>query len=256
VCLLVFSWQQHPRYRLILAGNRDEFHNRPTAPANWWEDESGVLAGKDLEAGGTWLGVSRRSRFGIVTNFRETATPSGGMRSRGELICDFLESTEDPGVWSADVETNGTAYGGFNLIVGDHRELRYLSNRGPEAKSLPAGLFGLSNKRLDTPWPKLLRAKKRFAGLIDDTSLDNESLFEMLADPTRSKDADLPDTGIPHEWEQLLSSVFIVSPAYGTRASTVLLIGHDGSVFFEERRFGADGESIGNSRFAFETVTG
>ena len=256
MCLLVFAWQQHPRYRFILAGNRDEFHDRPTAPAQWWEDHPDILAGKDLKAGGSWLGISRSGRFGTVTNFRETASPSGGLRSRGELINGFLNTAQGPATWLAGKENDRDAYGGFNLIVGDGSELGYMSNRGQDARTLQAGVAGLSNRRLDTPWPKLLRARRRFERLIGDASPNTESLFELLSDRKRATDEELPDTGIPREWERLLSSIFIVSPAYGTRASTVLLIGHDGHVFFEERRFAADGQQSGASQVDFDIEAG
>ncbi|MGI9263803.1 MAG: NRDE family protein [Gammaproteobacteria bacterium] len=256
MCLLVFAWQQHPRYRFIVAGNRDEFHDRPTAPAHWWKDHPNILAGQDLRAGGSWLGVSRSGRFGIVTNFRETAAPGGGLRSRGELISAFLNADEKPVAWLADRQKEQDTFGGFNLIVGDVNELGYMSNRGQEATSLPGGIAGLSNRSLDTPWPKLLRARGRFEGVIGDASPNPDSLFDMLADREQSQDDTLPDTGIPREWERLLSSIFIVSPAYGTRASTVLLIGHDGHIFFEERRFGAEGQLEGASQVEFDVETG
>lgn len=252
MCLLVLAWQSHPRYRLVLAGNRDEFHARSSAPAGWWQDASHILAGRDLEAGGTWLGISRDGRFGVVTNYREIAAPTGDGRSRGTLITEFLSTRKDPAGWSSELDAEGATYSGFNLLVGDRQQIHYVSNRGPDPEPLHPGVYGLSNRRLDTPWPKLTRARAGFKEIIRHSSLDAEALFGMLADRQQADEADLPDTGIPHDWERLLSSVFIVSPEYGTRASTVLLIGHDDRVVLEERRFGPDGELQGQDRFEFD----
>jgi uncharacterized protein with NRDE domain len=252
MCLLVLAWQSHPRYRLVLAGNRDEFHARPSAAAGWWQDAAQILGGRDLEAGGTWLGVSRDGGFGVVTNYREIAAPTGARRSRGSLITEFLLTGQDAAGWSSELHAQGADYSGFNLLVGDREQLHYVTNRGPQPEPLDPGVYGLSNRCLDTPWPKLTRARAGFEEIIQNRSLDAEALFGMLADRRQADEADLPDTGIPHDWERLLSSIFIVSPDYGTRASTVLLIGHDDRVSLEERRFDPDGELQGQDRFEFD----
>jgi len=250
MCLLVFAWQSHPRYALILAGNRDEFHQRPAAPADWWQAEPAVLAGKDLAAGGTWLGVSRGGRSAVVTNYREAPTAEPAQRSRGELVPGFLRSTASPQDWSATVE--GQRFGGFNLVLFDAGGGHYLSNRGQRNTLIEPGVHGLSNHRLDTPWPKLVAARDRFARAIEADPVDVAHLFEILSDRRQAGEATLPDTGVPEEWERLLSAAFIVHPAYGTRASTVLTIENDGHVYFEERRFDASGQAAGSSRFEFE----
>lgn len=250
MCLLVFAWQSHPRYSLILAGNRDEFHRRPAAPADWWRAEPAVLAGKDLAAGGTWLGVSRVGRVAVVTNYRETPTAQPGQLSRGELVPDFLRSSASPRDWSGAVE--GERFGGFNLLLFDASGGHYLSNRDQRDTSIEPGVHGLSNHRLDTPWPKLVAARDQFALAIEADQVDADSLFGILSDRRQADGATLPDTGVPEEWERLLSAAFIVHPAYGTRASTVLTIEHDGRVYFEERRFDASGETAGSARFEFD----
>jgi uncharacterized protein with NRDE domain len=251
VCLLAFAWRSHPRYPLALAGNRDEFHHRPAGPMGWWEDEGGILAGRDLQAGGTWLGLDRDGRFAVVTNFREPVTGTSGLRSRGELVVDFLTSKEDVSRWIEDLAGRGDQYGGFNLIAGDAGRLHYLTNRGDDRLDLEPGLFGLSNHRLDTPWPKVVEAKERLGRALEGDRRPVEPLFDLLADRTPAHDDELPATGVPLEWEQLLSSAFIVSPRYGTRASTVLLVGADGRIEIEERRFDPTGECVGRERFEF-----
>lgn len=252
MCLLVLAWRCHPRYRLVLAGNRDEFHARPSAAADWWRGDDKILAGKDLQADGTWLGVARNGRFAVVTNFREPVAPDPGHSSRGALVAGFLSADEAPDKWSAHTTSRGDRYGGFNLIVGDARDAFYLNNRGADVAPLEDGIHGLSNDRLNTAWPKVVRARDRVAEILTGESLPAERIFDMLADRSTALDPDLPSTGVPIEWERLLSAAFIVSPVYGTRASTLLLVGHDDSVFFEERRFGADGDQVGAAQFSFE----
>lgn len=249
VCLLVFAWQAHPRYALVLAGNRDEFHQRPAAPADWWPAAPGILAGKDLAAGGTWLGVSRGGRAAVVTNYREAPTAQAASRSRGELVPAFLTDTTSPADWCGAVD-NGE-YGGFNLLLFAGRQGHYLSNRGGQDSAVEPGIHGLSNHRLDTPWPKLVAARERFASSLEGADVAFDDLFELLSDRRQAPAASLPRTGVPEEWERLLSAAFIVHPAYGTRASTVLTIGHDGRVRFEERRFDGDGRLAGDAQFEF-----
>lgn len=243
MCLIVVGWRVDPDYPLILAANRDEFHARPSAPAARWADAPEIFGGRDLEAGGTWLGVTDRGRFAAVTNVREPGMAKGE-RSRGELTDRFLRSASTPADFAAGID--GPCYAGFNLLLGDEETLLYCSNRNGEPRRLEPGVYGLSNHRLDTPWPKLLKARQ---GLIDALPRlpDENPLFELLADTDIETDERLPDTGVPLAWERLLSAVFVRSENYGTRASTVLLKKADGSLRLHERSFGPDGRQTQSS---------
>jgi uncharacterized protein with NRDE domain len=252
MCLLVFAWNLHPRYRLIFAGNRDEFHDRPAAPMAWWADQPQILAGRDLQAGGTWLGLSRAGAFGVVTNFREMQRPTPGMPSRGALIPRYLNSGQPTARFLAELEPQAAQYAGFNLLLADSTEMHYASNRAePLARALPAGVHGLSNHLLDTSWPKLARTGARFEKLIVLPEPPLEDLLAMLADRETAADHLLPDTGIGLEWERLLSAPFIVDDRYGTRCSTAVRIDRDGRVEARERRFDRDGRITGEDTFEF-----
>lgn len=248
MCLLVFAWRPDAAERLLFAGNRDEFHDRPAAPADWWEN--GLLGGRDLRAGGTWLATHRNGRFAVVTNFREPLEEGRGPRSRGELVTGFLDDTATPAAFASDVAARGHEYAGFNLLLGDPESLVYLSNRGRGPERLAAGVYGLSNHLLDTPWPKLERTRARFSALLEQGA-DTDALLDMLADRTPAADGVLPDTGVGPEFERLLSSPFIQSPRYGTRCSTVMRMLEDKQMEFVERRFDANGTITGQSRFRF-----
>jgi uncharacterized protein with NRDE domain len=253
MCLLVFAWNHHPRYRLIFAGNRDEFHDRPAAPMAWWQDRSQILGGRDLQAGGTWVAVSRRGRFGVVTNFRDMQRPLPGAPSRGLLITNYLAGEAGSRGFMNELAPTATEYGGFNLLLADEHAMVYGSNRLPEfARVLAAGVHGISNHLLNTPWPKLELTRRRFEELIAADEPPFAGLFEMLADRTPALDHLLPDTGVGPEWERLLSSPFIVSERYGTRCSTVLRIDRDGRVEIRERRFDAEGRISGTNEFEFQ----
>jgi uncharacterized protein with NRDE domain len=241
MCLIAFAYRQHPAWQLILAANRDEFYARPTASMAYWEDAPEVLAGRDLVGGGTWLGITRSGRFAAVTNYRDP----GGLRedapSRGLLVADFLRGTEKPQAYLEILRTGADRYNGFSLLVGDSHGLYYFSNRENAVRELHPGIYGLSNHLLDTPWPKVLRVKRALRQLIEANAVETQRILEILADPLRPSDEDLPDTGVGLTWERLLSPVFISSEHYGTRSSTALLISHDGRVSLTEReRFGGD----------------
>jgi len=248
MCLLLFAWRPDETHRLVLAGNRDEFHERPAAPADWWEN--GALGGKDLRAGGTWLAAHRSGRFAVVTNFREPIEEGRGPRSRGELVTGFLESDLSPEEFAREVAARGREYAGYNLFLGGPEALVYLSNRGRGPERLAPGLYGLSNHLLDTPWPKLERTRTRFTALLA-AGAPTEQLLAMLADREPAAAGELPDTGIGPEWERLLSAPFIVSPRYGTRCSTILKLLEDRNMQFTERRFDAAGNHAGQSDFHF-----
>lgn len=254
MCLLLIAWDHHPDYRLVLAGNRDEFHDRPAAPAGWWKDHPRILAGRDLQAGGSWLGVTRGGRFAVVTNYREPPDPDGHPRSRGALVTDYLVAGAPPARWRP--AGDATDYGGYNLVIGDTAAAAYLCNRGEDKAPLSAGLHGLSNHRLDTPWPKVRRGIEAFRQALDRPAVDAAALFAILADREPAADQDLPDTAVPLAWERLLSAAFIVSPRYGTRSSTVLTLARDGGVFFMERRFDAAGEMVGEDSWEFAIEEG
>ncbi|HTC51736.1 MAG TPA: NRDE family protein [Steroidobacteraceae bacterium] len=256
MCLLVMAWRAHPRYRLIVAANRDEFHARPTAPMAVWPDAPDLLGGRDLSAQGTWLAVDRRRRFGIITNFRDLQARRPEAPSRGGLIPAWLQTALAPEQYLAQVEPQAQRYAGFNLLLNDAESLHYASNRAPEfSVGLAAGVYGLSNLLLDTPWPKLTRVREKFeqwlaAQPAQESSAQSasEPLFGLLADRTRS----LPEPAsgarpLPPEWVEILSSPFVVHPTFGTRCSTLVMIGYDGSLYVQERHFDPHGETLGQS---------
>jgi len=242
MCLIVFAWRPSQAQPLILAANRDEFYARPTLPLAQWEDAPEVYAGRDLEAGGTWLGINANGRFAALTNIREPGKPPG-RRSRGELVARFLTSDVSVEAYLQDVAGRSAEYSGFNLIVGDHEQLHFLHSGDPEPRRLAPGLYGVSNAGLDTPWPKLVKAKAALSAQLQDPR--PERLFDLLADGTPAPEAELPSTGVSIATEKLLSSVFIASPNYGTRASTVLVADADGSRRLIERSFGPCGGRLG-----------
>lgn len=244
MCLLVFAWQTHPDYPLIFAGNRDERHVRAAAAAQPWRDAPQVLGGRDLEAGGTWLGVTLSGRFAVVTNYRDGLDPAKAPRSRGALTAAFLSGNMGAAEYLEQVRAHATEYGAFSLLVGGRRELHYFSNRGDGGGPVTPGIHGLSNHLLDTPWPKVQRSKARFAALLEQETPGSGALFRLLADRNEAPENELPDTGIGRELEQRVSATFVVNPVYGTRCSTAIRLKHDGGWHFAERRFTPAGESV------------
>ncbi|MHB8354263.1 MAG: NRDE family protein [Burkholderiales bacterium] len=254
MCLIVLAWQTHPAYALALVGNRDEYHARPTLPAAYWPDHPEILAGRDLKAGGTWLGVTRQGRFAAITNYRDPAQFEQQRRSRGELTQAFLLDSASPKAWLERLKPRLSDYNDFNLLVGDTHELCCLESRTGTIIPLHPGVYGLSNHLLDTPWPKVSAAKARLVTLLDDTGAAPAPehmaplatrLMALMNDATPYPDALLPDTGIPLARERLISAAFILDPDYGTRSTSVLLRRHDGLSWFAERSFNPDGGVTG-----------
>jgi uncharacterized protein with NRDE domain len=253
VCLLVLAWQLHPRYRLIVAANRDEFHDRPAAPLEPWSDAPHLIAGRDLRAGGTWLGVDRERRFGVVTNYREMQRPRRTAPSRGGLIPRFMGQRRSPVDFLTELEIDAPAYSGFNLLLAAADDLWYASNRADTfVRSLPVGIHGLANQELNAPSPKLLQVQRRFETIIaGEDEIAPAELFSMLADRERaSGNEELPSSsGLAREWELALSSPFVVHREYGTRCSTVVLLEPSGALTIAEHRFDSDGLAAGESEY-------
>lgn len=252
MCLLVLAWGVHPRYRLVVAANRDEYHARPAAPLAKWPEPPGILAGRDLRAQGAWLGLDPARRFGVVTNFRELQEPRPAAPSRGALIPHYLSGSQSAQQFCAGLAPAAAEYAGFNLLLADGGSLCYASNRAaPFARALPPGVYGLSNELLDTPWPKLVRVKARFQQWLADPHGAAAGLFALLADRTPAAEgaAPLPTGGLPPEWERILSAPFVMHPLYGTRCSTVVLLEPGGGLNLAERRFDSAGARSGESEF-------
>jgi uncharacterized protein with NRDE domain len=256
MCLVLVAYHARPDLPLILAANRDEFYDRPTAAAEFWADAPDVLAGRDLKAGGTWLGIDRRGRLAAVTNYRQGQREDSAPRSRGKLVRDYLTEEVTASAHLQRVEREAGLYNGFNLLALDSSGLFYFSNREGRVRSLPPGVYGLSNHLLDTPWPKLVSAKDEFSAQLSGSKSDPIlGLFALLSDRSRPPDALLPATGIGPEWERLLSSAFIASDDYGTRSSTVIVVDQGGGVVFVERSFGPGGAPGLEARFEFQIAT-
>ena len=246
MCLIVFAWRPNHKLPLIVAANRDEFYERPTLSLGRWQDAPAIIAGRDLKAGGTWMGIGADGRFAALTNIRAPGIPTGA-RSRGELPERYLRGQLAPEAYLTELAGHLEHYAGFNLLVGDDHELWYLNSHAAVPEKLRPGLYGLSNAALDSPWPKLLRARAALQNRMD--APETESLLQLLSDSELAADAELPSTGVPYEWEKRLSSVFIASADYGTRASTVLIRRADGSAEITERSFGPAG-ALGDSRIS------
>jgi uncharacterized protein with NRDE domain len=238
MCLILLAHEVHPEYRLILAANRDEFYDRPSAPLAYWDEAPSILAGKDLKAFGTWLGITRTGRLAAITNYRNPSHQKSQAPSRGDIVKNYLVGEIAPGSYLKRLQSSAGEYNGFNLLLADYHELFYYSNISNQISPLGAGYYGLSNHLLNTPWPKVKNATHAMRQIAEKGSaLDPESLFDLLSDPQIPPDEKLPDTGVGIEWERRLGAIFIRSPIYGTRCSSIVLISWDNHVRFMERTF-------------------
>ena len=240
MCLIVFAYRVHPEFPLVVAANRDEYYRRPTAQAAYWNERPDILAGRDLEFMGTWMGVTRSGRFAAVTNFRDPEDSRTSAESRGTIVSDFLTQTDSCAVYLQGVTANATAYRGFNLLASDGEDLYYYTNRGGEPRKVKPGIYGLSNHLLDTPWPKLVAARARLERSLSPAP-SIEPLLALLADTTMADPADLPRAGLDAAREKMLSAARIVSTDYGTRSTTAMLQGRDGRLQYAERTYTAGG---------------
>lgn len=236
MCLIAFANDVHPHYRLVLAANRDEFRDRQTAPAAFWDDAPHLLAGRDCLAGGTWIGITLSGKFAAVTNYRDARQQVFDPPSRGMLAARFLQQEHMTAAeFEHELLRHAGSYDGFNLLYGTCDDLRYFTNRGGSSGPVPPGVHALSNHLLDSPWPKVVAARQHLTRILESVNPSRDKLLTALADPTPFSDALLPDTGIGLERERLLSPLFIKGSRYGTRSTTVILVGHDGAVVFAEQ---------------------
>jgi uncharacterized protein with NRDE domain len=257
MCLLIFAHQISPEYPLLVAANRDEFHARPTAPADWWPEHTGLLAGRDLASGGTWMGVTGDGRFAAVTNFRDPARSAPAPRSRGELPLNFLRETHDAATYLNEVAGNAASYAGFNLLVGDEQALWYFTNSDNRPPlQLPPGLYGLSNATLDTPWPKVLIGKDKLQALLDTDAVTHDALAAVVSDRQQADPGTLLDSHSAAAMEALLSAQFIVTDSYGTRSTTTLWQAADGSIDWREQSFDARGALRNTQQYVVERNVG
>ncbi len=237
MCLIVFAYKFHLKYKFIFAANRDEFFNRSTRQANFWKDQPELLAGKDLQAGGTWMGITKNGRFAAITNYRDLRNIKDDAPSRGLLTSNFLLGNQSAEVYYNSLKNNLTIYNGFNLILGEIDTLFYFSTHKEELQKLKPGIYGLSNATLDVPWPKVEKSKRMLEKILEQDEIHPWELLSLLGDTLKAKDDKLPDTGVGLELERTLSPVFIQSPGYGTRCSTALLIDNKNNVRFIEKTF-------------------
>lgn len=261
MCLIAFAWKAHPRYRLVVAANRDERHDRPTAPAAFWEDAPDLFAGRDLKDRGTWMGVTTRGpagpKFAALTNYRDPSEFKAGAPTRGALVANFLLEKTPPFDYAQQLGANQYMYNGFNLLIGDEQSLWYVGNRAGAPREVPPGIHGVSNALLDTPWPKAVGLEAVMKQALQQQSGDAliATLFDALADRGIAPDAQLPDTGVGLARERVLSARMIVDPVYGTRSATILLIDNAGNIEFAERSFTPQGEISGSVRQAIAAAT-
>ena len=235
MCLIAFAYKIHPSYPLVLVANRDEFHNRPTREMHWWKEFPQLLAGKDLKAGGTWLGMTSQGRIAAITNVREQIETTGRM-SRGTLPLQFLTETTTINQFNTRLVAQRASYPGYNLLYGTLEQLYFYSNRGASPLCLPPGIHGLSNASLNTPWPKVAKLKKLLATQLRSDSLQPEQLINILDSTEPVPDAQLPHTGVSLAWERRLAAIRIISECYSTLSSYAILINNQGEVTLTEKQ--------------------
>ena len=253
MCLIAFAFKAHPVYDLILIANRDEFYERPTRAAQFWTEENlpDLLAGKDLQGGGTWMGITKEGKWGALTNYRDPSWKRDNPPTRGNIVLDYLTTDASPSDYLNHLQKTAPQYEGFNVLTGSGDQLFHYSNADDKITELEAGIHGVSNAVLDTPWPKLEFVKSELAACVDQDRINPEMLFQILENQQETEDEALPKTGIPYEWEKAISPVFIQTENYGTRCSSLLLIKKDGNKTFIERRFSAMGEILEENEFSF-----
>ncbi|MGI6429313.1 MAG: NRDE family protein [Syntrophomonadaceae bacterium] len=237
MCLILFAYESHPKYKLVVAANRDEFYSRPTSPADFWQDNPEILAGRDLREGGTWMGITTNGRFAALTNYRDPSRNKKTAPSRGHLVQRFLDSTMTPSAYIDQIPDAGKEYNGFNLLIGEHDSLYYYSNREQILRPVSPGIHGLSNALLNDPWPKVIKGKQALEMALHHDEVKPEQLFAILVDQEPVEDQELPDTGVGLEMERGLAPAFVTMSGYGTKTSTVILIDHSDQVRFWERSF-------------------
>jgi uncharacterized protein with NRDE domain len=241
LCLILFAYQAHKKYKLVVAANRDEVYERPTAPVHFWEDYPNILAGQDLLKMGTWMGVTTTGHFAALTNYRNPKEQSDGKRSRGELVADFLKEDKHPKTYMYELAKKRRIYPGYNLLAGDASELYYYSNVEDKVQRLEPGIYGVSNHLLNSDWPKVTKGKEGLSKIIKEShSALDERILNLLQTADPAPDEMLPVTGVSLEWERILSPIFIKSEGYGTRSSTVLLIS-DEEICVRELVYSHDG---------------
>jgi len=250
MCLIVFAVNAHPDYRLILAANRDEFYERPTSVAGYWEDHPTILGGRDLRAKGTWMAVSKSGQFGAITNYRDLQNIRKEAKSRGDLPVNYLLNSESAQEYLTGLSANAGDYNGFNLLLFDGTSMHHFSNYEGKINSLESGIHGVSNALLDTSWPKVDKLKEEFSQVIA-SDFSPDELLKLLQDETLAEDNKLPDTGVGHDLEKMLSAIHIKSEKYGTCCSTVLTISNNGKVQFTERSFSVGDRKEGTVSFNF-----
>lgn len=251
MCLILLSNNHHPIYKLVVAANRDEFYQRPTQQADYWEEDPAILGGRDKEAGGTWMGINRKGRISMLTNYRDLSNIKQDAPSRGHLVSEFLKNGQPASDYLHQLESTGKEYNGYNIICGDIDNLYYYGNYQQGVHLIPGGVHGLSNALLDTAWPKVEKGKKELSAILDTDKIDPESIFDLLYDDRMAPGNQLPGTGVGLEMEKMLSPIFIKSPDYGSRCSTVLLVDQTGQVFFAERTYNTTDFSYVTKTFRF-----
>ena len=256
MCLILFAYNVHPEYPLILAANRDEYYDRPTRKAGFWKEESNILAGKDLKAGGTWLGITRKGRFGALTNYRDPAGTDIAAPTRGDIIIDFLKGSTSAEEYLKSLANCGIEFNKFSVLLGIIPELHYYTNVKGIYKKVDKGFHGLCNHLLDTPWPKVVRGKKKLTEIVNkEKEPDVDELLNMLFDQKIASEDYLPDTGVGIEFEKVLSPIFITGPTYGTRCSTVVMVDKSGKATFVEHNHDIHGSQQSRQQFSFQINT-